>query len=269
MAFRRALAQSATLVAFLALLGCEATLASGLTESEANEIVVALHEQGIGAQKGEPQGSGEDARFTVTVAPEEVAEALSVLGAEELPRRTEPGLHEVFGEGGLVPTATEERARYVAALGGELGASLEAIDGVLDARVHVALPDTRRVTLDEAKPRPRASVLIKYRGDRPPYDETAVRALVAGAVQDMTLEDVAVVGVPAGAPPAARSRNLVRVGPVTVTRGSALALKLLLGSAFAVNVLLIVALIVLWRRKKAAPPEPMAIDESDVTQEGR
>lgn len=251
-------------MAVLALSACEATLASGLTEDEANEIVVALHEQGIGARKGEPRGAGEEARFAVHVAPEEVAAALAVLGAEELPRHDAPGFHEVFGEGGLVPTATEERARYVAALSGELGASLEAIEGVLDARVHVALPDTRRVTLDEAKPRPRASVLIKYRGDRAPYDEAAVRALVAGAVQDMTLEDVAVVGVPAGDPPPPRSTNLVRVGPVTVTRGSATALKLILGGAFGLNVLLVIALVLVWRRKQA-PPEVEAVAPEEGT----
>ncbi|MEM9067529.1 MAG: secretion protein [Myxococcota bacterium] len=239
----------------LVCFGCEATLATGLTEDEANQIVVALHTQGIGATKGEADGAGDGPRFIVNVAPEEVAPALAVMRADELPQRDAPGLHEVFGEGGLVPTATEERARYVAAIGGELGTSLEAIEGVLDARVHVAIPDARRIALDEERPRPRASVLMKYRGAQPPYDENAVRALVAGAVQGMQLEDVAVVGVTATAVPERREANLVRLGPVTVTRGSATALKGILGGALAVNVLLVIVLVFVWRRRSAAAAE--------------
>src|SRR5690606_28919827 len=101
--------------------------------------------------------------YRVLVASDEVAAALSVLRAEELPRAPEPGLHDVFGRASLVPTATEERARLTAALGGELARSVESIDGVLDARVHVALPDASELPLDVAPPRPRASVLVRHR----------------------------------------------------------------------------------------------------------
>lgn len=229
------------------LAGCEATVATGLAESEANDVVVALHGQGIGAAK-EAMESGDG--FRVIVSPDEVAPALEVMRAEALPRETEPGLGEVFGEGGLVPTATEERARYVAALGGELSQSIEAMSGVLEARVHVALPDQRRVALDDARPTPRASVLIRYRGTRPPYDEAAVRSLVSGAVQELAPEQVAVVGVAAGPAPERREANLVRVGPMTVTRGSSVTLKAILGGAFGLNVVLAAALVWVWRRRR-------------------
>ncbi len=233
-----------------ALVGCQATLEAGLAEGEANQIVVALHEHGIGATK-EAEGSGEGTRYRVTVAPEEVAPALEVLRAEALPRERAPGLAEVFGEPGLVPTATEERARYVAALAGELSRSVETMERVLEARVHVALPDTRRLALDEARPRPRASVLTRHRGD--PVDEAAVRALVAGAVQDMTPEDVAVVQVRANVEAPARETNLVRFGPVAVTRGTAGALKAILGGALGLHLVLAALVVVGWRRKRTLP----------------
>ncbi len=240
-----------------AALGCDATLASGLSEDEANQIVVALHGQGIGASKELSDGNGEDALFVVRVPPEEVAPSLELMRAESLPRHDEPGLHEVFGEGGLVPTATEERARYVAAIGGELASSLESIDGILDARVHVAIPDTRRVALDEQRPRPRASVLVRYRGSSDELDEDAVRVLVAGAVQRMQREDVAVITVRAPPAPERREANLVALGPVTVTRGTATALKLLLAAAFGLNVVLAIALVVVWRRRRVTNEIPM------------
>lgn len=241
--------------AVLLTFGCEAAVESGLDEAEANAIVVALHEAQIGARK-EPDPSGDD-RYQVLVPADDVGPALERMREEGLPRPESPGLSEMFAEGGLVPTATEEQARYVAALGGELSSSIEAMDGVLDARVHVALPDTRRLALDEERPRPRASVLIRHRGARQGYSDDAVRALVAGAVQDMAPEDVAVVGVPVEIREANRGERLVSLGPVTVTRGSATSLKAILGAALALHVLLAGLLVwVVSRRRKAAAAPP-------------
>ena len=231
--------------------GCQATLQSGLEEAQANEVVVALERQGIAASK-EPEGTGDDVRFQVHVAADEVGRALTVLREAELPRESEPGLAQVFGEGGLVPTHTEERARYVAALGGELSRSIEAFDGVLDARVHVALPDERDFALDAPPPRPRASVMIKHRAGAAPYDVNAVKALVAGAVDGMTPEDVAVVGVPA---PRAEQRtvDLVHLGPIAVTRGTSGALKTILATSLAINLALAVGFVVLLARRRRLP----------------
>lgn len=240
------------LLALAALAGCSAALETGLTEEQANRVVVALDSQGIGATKEREEGASEEARFRVQVAPDDVARSLGVLRAQGLPQAPEPGLQETFGQGGLVPTATEERARYTAALGGELARSIESIDGVLDARVHVALPEPRDFALDEAPARARASVLIRYRAGARPYDERAVKGLVAGAVQGMAPEDVAVVGVPTPRASPPGEAALVHVGPISVTRGTAPALKLVLGVAFGLHILLAVALVLLALRRRRA-----------------
>ncbi len=241
---------------FLGLLlaaACAQPLEAGLAEGEANAILVALHDRGIGAHKESEAGAE---TFEVRVAAEDFARGLDVLRAEGLPRRPPEGLREVFGEGGLVPTATEERARYVAALGGELARSLEAIDGVLEARVHLALPERRLLAVDEAPPRPRASVLLRHRGTEPPFVTGDVQALVAGAVEDLAAEDVAVVGVATPPPPEPSEGGLVTVGPVTVTRSTAGALKGLLAGSLALNVVFAVVMgLVLLRRRRAGPPD--------------
>jgi type III secretion protein J len=229
--------------------GCEARLAGELSEAEANAIVVALHAQGIGAQKAREGGGADEPRFSVEVAKSEAARALTILAAADLPHRDDPGIEETFGEGGLVPTATEERARYLAALGGELARTIERIDGVVDARVHVALPEAHERLLDEAAPSPRASVLVKHRADHPPPELEAVRALVAGAVQGMDPAEIAVLAVPAEAPGAAAA-PLVDVGPITVTAGSAAALKGILGGSLFLHVLLALVLVAVLRRTR-------------------
>lgn len=248
--------RSLSLFALVALAGCDSSVAGSLDEDQANEIVVALDGQGISALKHEEDGVSETPVFRVDVSRDDMARALTTLRAAELPRHDERGIEEVFGAGGLVPTATEERARYTSALSGELARSLETMDGILDARVHLALPETRDLPLDAPPPHPRASVLLKYRhGAVRPYDDDAVRAIVAGAVQGMEASDVAVVGVAAPAAPTSAQTALVRIGPIAVTRGSAGALKLLLGGSIALNVLVALgAAVLVLRRKK--PPEP-------------
>ncbi len=225
----------------LALYGCQTELERGLDESQANAIVVALDQHGIGATKAAEMGGGEEASFAVSVAPDDVAPALAILRSEGLPRETDPGLGEMFGEGSLVPTATEERARMTAALSGELAQSIESIDGVLDARVHIALPQAQAFGLDAPRPRARASVMVRYRGATAPYDDPSIQRLVAGAIEDMALEDVAIVGVPS-APAPESERQLAQLGPFSVSRGSATGVKAAFATLLGTNLFLALGL---------------------------
>lgn len=236
------------------LMACEATVEEGLSEESANAIVVALHDAEIGARK--EMSDGDEGLFRVIVPADDVGDALTTLRSEGLPRREQTGFEEVFGEGGLVPTATEERARYVSALGGELARSIESIEGVLESRVHIALPDTRRVSLDDTPPSARASVLMKYRGESQPVTDDALKALIVGAVQSMATEDVSVVAVRVQPRTTTSGSRLVSVGPFSVSRGSATGLKLALGGLLLLNVLLAAFVVLLRLRRPKALPQP-------------
>jgi type III secretion protein J len=251
-----AVAQIAALVALLS--GCEATIASGLSEGQANAVVVALDGQGIGATKEASVGANEG--WDVRVPNDDVGPALSVLRALDLPREPTPGLAEVFGEPTLVPTATEERARFVAAQSGELSRSLEGMEGVLGARVHLAIPEGSDFAFDEERPTPSASVLLRLRAGAS-VDEAAVQALVAGAVPQLTPDAVAVVKVQTE-PVTPRQASLVHIGPIAVTQGSAPILKGVLGGALGLSALLAIALIISWMRLR----RPRAETETPGTQ---
>ncbi len=223
--------------------GCQATIASELDEAQANAVVVALDGNGIGATK--ERSPGTDA-WDVLVPNDDVGPALSVLRSVNLPREEAPGLAEIFGEPALIPTATEERARWVAAQSGELARSIEGMDGVLDARVHLALTMGRDRAFDEERPAPRASVLVRKTPTATVQDE-AIRALIAGAIPDLAAESVAVVTVEV-APATTRQASLVHIGPIAVTQGSAPILKATLGGAFTLSALLALALLLTWVR---------------------
>ena len=183
-----------------------------LAERQANEVLVALDEEGVAAGKSRQEGS--EAAWTITVRRGEAGRAHRVLAARQLPRARPQGLGEVFAQGGMVPTPVEDRARWLHALSGELARSLEAIDGVVEARVHLGLPAEDPLH-PGARPSPRAAVLVKCRPAACPSIrelEAGLRALVAGSAEGLSTEAVAVViaeAAPARAAATARPRRLV------------------------------------------------------------
>ena len=165
-----------------------------------------------------------------------------------LPEHAAPGFEQLYAEGGMWTTPDQERARYGAAVAGELSRSIERMPGVVDARVHLSLPG-RPTALDAPSAQPRASVLVRHARAAPP-DERAIRALVAGAVEGLSQERVVVVAVAAPAPAIMRP-TFVYLGPLAVERSSAGSLKTLLSAALGINLALALALIWVVRRKRA------------------
>lgn len=236
------------------LLGaCDASVASGLDEPQANAIVEALARAGISAQKRRGAGA-DDTTHEVRVAADALPSALAVLRDEALPRRDPPGLGDVFGRAALVPTPTEERARLAAALSGELATTLQHLDAVREARVHVALPATTDLRLEPTaeRPRPEASVLLEVVEDVPAPSDDDLRRIVAGAVDGMEPADVAIVRVVAPTrSPDRQASQLASVGPFRVAPASAPGLQALLAGLFATLGVLAITLVALVRRHHA------------------
>lgn len=201
----------------------------GLDETQANRVVVALAEAGV--QGRADRGEGEGAGFTVAVDAADAGRARRVLAERELPRQRAPGFAEVFAKGSLVPTPVEERALYHHALAGELSRSLETLDGVIEARVHLALPAPDPLRPEASRP-PRAGVLVKVRPEarsRLEALEAGIRSLVAGAAEGLDPASVSVVlaettPAPQAAPPPDRpSRMLLALAAAAAAAGLALA----------------------------------------------
>lgn len=191
-----------------ALAGCgREELFHRLDETQANEALVALDEGGIAARK-EPE-DGAEGGWIVSVASGDAAPAHRLLSARDLPRARPPGFGEVFSKGSLLPTPVEEHALYLHALAGELARSVEAIDGVVGARVHLALPQPDPLRPGDRVP-PRAAVLVRCRPTACASVrglEPGLRALVAGAADGLRPDAVAVVFSEAAESIAARSEG--------------------------------------------------------------
>jgi type III secretion system YscJ/HrcJ family lipoprotein len=233
----------------LVVVGCSAPVATDLEESEANEIVVALEESGIGADKATLRGD----RFEIRVAARDLGDALRALDAADLPREREEGFEALMDESSLVPSASEESTRRTAAVSAELARSIERLPGVVDARVHLSVPERGRFS-DAPALAPRGSVLVRHE-EGASIDPERVRALVCGAVSGLSRADVEVVSVEV--PPRATSaQRYVHVGPIAVAPSSAPLLNGLFVGSLALHALLAGALIYSLRRRRARPDEP-------------
>ena len=176
----------------LALAGCRTDLYSGLDETSANDIVAALAAQGIDVHKERVDNAG----WLVQVDEDRLGAALSVLHAQGLPQERFASMGEMFQKQGLVSTPAEERMRYIYAVSQELSQTLRSIDGVVEARVHVVIPENDPLS-DKVRPSS-AAVFIKH---RPDVDlrlmVPAVKELVAHSIEGLGYEQVSLSLFPA------------------------------------------------------------------------
>ncbi|WP_207004428.1 type III secretion system inner membrane ring lipoprotein SctJ [Trinickia mobilis] len=152
--------RAALLCAALLLSACgqQSELRQNLDEEEANDVLATLDRYGIVARKEVRSDS-----FTIRVDASDFTRAVEILREEGQPAGKRATLGSVFRKEGMVSTPLEERARYLYALSQELERTLQQMDGVLVARVHVVLPE--RVAPGEPLTVASAAVFIKYRPD--------------------------------------------------------------------------------------------------------
>ena len=197
MARRRVLKSSTMVVLTLCLSGClKHELQTGLSEPDAQEIVVLLNANDIpaSATKEAAEKKGEEKWSVIVLGGDQnLARAWQVLEENGLPRQKDKGLEDVFSNSGMIPTATEEKARLLVGISGEINRTLKSVAGVVDAHVLVVMPDSSPLLDKTERPVPTAAVLIKYRGSALPLSEEDVKKLVARAVEGLQPENVAVV----------------------------------------------------------------------------
>ncbi|HEV8248084.1 MAG TPA: hypothetical protein VGP93_20055, partial [Polyangiaceae bacterium] len=186
--------------------------------------------------------------FRVVVARDDASNAALVLTQDNLPPRASPGVLEAVGQGSMVPSRLSEHARLIAGTSGDLERSLRALEGVVSARVHLAVPEHDALALGESEPPATASVLVRHRGATPPIATSDVQRLVAGAVPGLAPDQVSVVMTSAPLQSRPLDRGLSQFGPLAVTKGSIVPLRLMVGIVISVNVALIACLFLLWSR---------------------
>ena len=175
--------------AALLLAGCDkvTTLHAGLEEQQANLVMAALLDAGITCSKE----AGEEGTWNVMVSEQKFAAAVNLLERKGLPRRAHMGIGEVFKKTGMISSPSEERIRFMDALAQDLAKTISMVDGVVDARVHVVLPENdpfARNALPSS-----AAVAIRSRWDADITDIVpSVKGLVKNAIEGLQYEKIMV-----------------------------------------------------------------------------
>jgi type III secretion protein J len=171
------------------LAGCDKDVAlhSQLEERQASLVMAALLDDGIVCHKV----PGEEGLWNVTIAEADFARATNLLEQKGLPRRSYQGVSEVFKKTGMVSSPSEERIRFMDALSQDLSRTIASIDGVVDARVHVVLPENdpfAKNTLPSS-----AAVAIRSRWNADIADLVpSIKNLVKNSIEGLKYEKISV-----------------------------------------------------------------------------
>ena len=175
--------------AAIATTGCdkETRLNSNLEETQANLIVAALLDAGISAHKT----AGDEGTWNVEVAQSRFADAANLLEKKGLPRRAYNGVGEVFKKSGMVSSPSEERIRFMDALAQDLARTIAGIDGVLDARVHIVLPENDPFARNALPSSAAVAIRARYDADLADYIPS-IKGLVKNAIEGLAFEKISV-----------------------------------------------------------------------------
>jgi type III secretion protein J len=204
----------------LLLIACtpRVELISQVSESQANDVIAALSDRGVAAEKI----PGKEGMVSVQVPQDKIARAIEIMHAAGLPHEPYVSLGDVFKKDGLISSPTEERARMLFALSQELSHTISQIDGVIYAQVHVVLPE--HAGFGETGNPSSAAVFIKHE-DTANLDDVVpqIRRLVANSIPGLTYDKVSVELVPTAvqATVVATAAQLETVWSVQVTGRSA------------------------------------------------
>lgn len=175
---------------------------SGISEKEANVILVLLESKGIPASKASAGGGGmtSDAapKYSILVPDRHSISAISYLNQNGFPKEKGTSLLELFAKQGLMTSDKEETIRYQAGLAQQLTNTIMMIDGVIDASVQLSFPQKEEVIPGQETTHSKitAAVYVKHQGaidDPNSHLENKIKRLISGSITGLDLNDVTVV----------------------------------------------------------------------------
>lgn len=178
-----------TVAALLLLAGCDDKVAlfSGLEESQANSVMAALLDEGVDCSKA----PGDEGTWNVMIGDSSFARAANICEKHGLPRRSFQGVGDVFKKTGMVSSPSEERIRFMDATAQDLAKTISMIDGVIDARVHVVLPENDPFARKALPSSAAVALRARWDADLAPA-VPQIKGLVKNAIEGLAFEKITV-----------------------------------------------------------------------------
>ena len=173
----------------VATVGCKKVdLYANLPEREINEMIAILLANGIDCSKV----AGEEGLWNMTVEESRYGDAVTILSDLGRPRKHRPTIQELFPKTGFTSSPAEQRIRLTYGLAQSLEATITTLPGgVIDASVHLVLPDNQPLTATTVPSR--ASVIVVHaRGAQIENSIPVIQQIVIGAIDGLMADDVSV-----------------------------------------------------------------------------
>ena len=167
--------QKLLLLSLLVFLGCREQIVHNLSEPEANRLLTRLHQGQIEATKV----TGPDGSWALEVDKNNTIAALTLLEQSRIFQRSSSKAND---DQSFLASREDQHYRLERALGAEIETTLNALDQVLEARVHLKLPQSELIFNQPtaASSEGSASVLVIAPASTT-LTEDQIRGLVAGA----------------------------------------------------------------------------------------
>ncbi|BBH14991.1 EscJ/YscJ/HrcJ family type III secretion inner membrane ring protein [Chromobacterium haemolyticum] len=179
----------AVLLALL-LTGCQQKdLLKGLDQQQANEVIAVLQRHNIEADKTDRGKAG----FSIAVAQPDFAAAVDWLKAYNLPSRPRVEVAQMFPADSLVSSPRAEKARLYSAIEQRLEQSLQTMDGVLSARVHVSYDLDSGEGGRAAKPIHLSALAVYDRDVDPEQMVNDIKRFLKNSFADIDYDNISVV----------------------------------------------------------------------------
>ena len=192
-------------------------LYSGLAPQDAQSVAASLTSKNIPYQVSTDQTS-------VSVPADQLDKTRLLLAAEGQPQTGRLGF-ELFDKTNWAGSDFSEQVNYQRALEGELERTIQAMGNVQAVRVHLVMPHDSLFTSQERAAK--AAVVMKLRGGTLTDDEVnAVTHLVASAVDNLSPENVTLIGADGRTPLVARGHDGLRGSDASMEMETSLAEKL-------------------------------------------
>ncbi len=192
------------IILLILLTGCKEKVLHNLSETDANRVFAALSHSGIESTK-EFQTDG---KWSIAVDSSEMVPALRILGEKRIVKSDQDTPPK---KSSMISSRETQRFEYERGLSQEIERTLLSIEGVLDARVHLNLPQVDPILGTKSdKDSGSASVLLIAQSDFS-IDKLDLAQLVSGA-SGVISEKISIL-VTKSEPPLAQTLSPVKVPP--------------------------------------------------------
>ena len=164
-------------------------LLKGLDQQQANEVIAVLQRHNIEADKTDRGKTG----FSIAVAQPDFAAAVDWLKAYNLPSRPRVEVAQMFPADSLVSSPRAEKARLYSAIEQRLEQSLQTMDGVLSARVHVSYDLDSGEGGRAAKPIHLSALAVYDRDVDPEQMVNDIKRFLKNSFADIDYDNISVV----------------------------------------------------------------------------